>query len=129
VGIQAVVSAPERRCQDTALAVTIYNVLPPAHVDSQVTSKISASESNDQRAARGLAAVQSFLGSTSGDVAVVSHGHLIQLMTLSLQDKWLGGSEATQEIVNAGVVKWSVSVDGKGGYSWTLLSEDPFAKE
>lgn len=74
VGLTAVVSAPEQRTRDTALAITSRALLFPASVDPSLTSKAYEGESPDARATRGIFALRRFLSRTRGDVAVVSHG-------------------------------------------------------
>ena len=79
----AVLSAGERRCQQTAAAIASALGVPAAEVrtDGALTCCLpGVSETPAQRAARGLRAVEAFLEATRGDVVVVSHGTLISLM-------------------------------------------------
>lgn len=56
----------------------------PVSIDGSLTSSAYKSEPPEARAQRGLAAIRRFLDSTTGDVCVVSHGHLISIMVHSI---------------------------------------------
>lgn len=127
--LTAVVSAPERRTQDTALAVTMYSMLPMASVDGALTSKAYDTEPPEARAARGLAAVERFLHSTRGDVAIVSHGHLIQFMVLNVTKRPLEGDSLKYEMVNAGVQQMRVVPSANGHFTWTKLAGDQLVRD
>ena len=124
VGLTAVASAPEQRTRDTALAITSRALLLPASVDPGLTSKAYDGESPDARAARGIAALRRFLGRTRGSVAVVSHGHLITLMTAELTGQAFTPEVLKSELVNAGVVKLRVTGLGGSGEKWEKLEAD-----
>ena len=122
VPVNAVISAPEQRCRDTALAITLYRPFPMlASVDGSLTSKAYETETPQQRASRGVAAVNRFLGATSGDVMVVSHGHLVELMAAKLTGIALAGDVLKREMVNAGVKH--MRLDTKSG-RWSLVASD-----
>lgn len=118
--LTAVISAPEQRCRDTALAITMYSALPPASVDGSLTSKAYDSESAEHRASRGTSAVERFIAATLGDVAVVTHGHMIELITSRLLGEKLQGDVLKRELVNAGVKHLRLSAQGK----WTLVGSN-----
>jgi broad specificity phosphatase PhoE len=123
VSVNAVVSAPEQRCRDTALAITLYRPFPMvASVDGSFTSKAYESETPLQRASRAVAAVNRFLGATTGDVVVVSHGHLIELMAAKLTGVQLAGDVLKREMVNAGVKH--MTLDTRTG-RWSIVASDP----
>jgi broad specificity phosphatase PhoE len=124
VGLTAVISAPEQRTRDTALAITSRAMLFPASVDPSLTSKAYEGESPDARATRGIAALRRFLSRTRGDVAVVSHGHLCSLMTAKLTGVALTPEVVKYELVNAGVVKLRVTGFGTSRESWQKLEAD-----
>lgn len=97
----AIVSAPEQRCQDTALAVTSACGLAVPAVDANLTSS-RPGESPQQRADRALGAVLRFLASTAGggaagrgiDVSAVAHGHVINLLLYSALGAPTAGADA-----------------------------------
>ena len=124
VGLTAVVSAPEQRTRDTALAITSRSLLFPASVDPSLTSKAYDGESPDARATRGIAALRRFLSRTHGAVAVVSHGHLISLMTAKLTGVALTPEVVKFELVNAGIVKLRVTGFGTSSEKWQKLEAD-----
>ena len=122
VPVNAAISAPEQRCRDTALAITLYRPFPMvASVDGSLTSKAYETETPQQRASRGIAAVHRFLSATSGDVVVVSHGHLIEMMAAKLTGAELAGDVLKREMVNAGVKH--MKVDTRTG-RWSVVGSD-----
>jgi len=124
VGLLAVVSAPEQRTRDTALAITSRALLLPAAVDPSLTSKAYDGESPEARAARGIAALRRFLSRTHGTVAVVSHGHLLTLMTAKLTGQAFTPEVLKSELVNAGIVKLRVTGFGSSSEKWEKLEAD-----
>ena len=95
VSLSAAESAAEQRTKDTAAAIANACRLPtPLPFDANLTSSIKG-ETDEARAERGIAAVQRFLAKTKGDVAVVSHGHIINLMMASIN-----GVPLTAEVLN-----------------------------
>ena len=124
VGLTAVVSAPEQRTRDTALAITSRALLFPAAVDPSLTSKAYDGESPDARATRGIAALRRFLSRTHGSVAVVSHGHLISLMTAKLTGQAFTPDVVKSELVNAGIIKLRVTGYGSSSEKWEKLEAD-----
>jgi broad specificity phosphatase PhoE len=124
VGLTAVVSAPEQRTRDTALAITSRALLFPAAVDPSLTSKAYDGESPDARATRGIAALRRFLSRTHGSVAVVSHGHLISLMTAKLTGQAFTPDVVKSELVNAGIIKLRVTGFGSSSEKWEKLEAD-----
>lgn len=119
--LTACVTAPELRTRDTALAITMYSFIPMASVDGSLTSKAYDGEPDRVRADRGVAAVRRFMARTTGDVCVVSHGHLIQFMTSTLVGVPLEGSMLRRELVNGGVQH--LRVDPRTN-KWTKLESD-----
>ena len=84
VRLSAVESAADQRTKDTAAAVaSACRLTMPLPFDANLTSSIKG-ETIEARAERGITAVQRFLAKTKGDVAVVSHGHIINLMMASI---------------------------------------------
>jgi len=128
-GIRSAVSAPEERTHDTALAITLYCGIPFATVDGDLTSKKYDSESAEARARRGIAAVDRALDRTSGDLVVVSHGHVIEYATLLLTGQDVNGPQGKYELVNAGVVTFRVQRDGSGRWQWTKLASDGLVRD
>ena len=124
VGLTAVVTAPEQRTRDTAFAITSRAMLWPASVDPSLTSKAYEGESPDARATRGISALHRFLSRTKGDVAVVSHGHLISMMTAKLTGVALTPEVVKYELVNAGIVKLRVTGLGTSNEKWQKLEAD-----
>ena len=124
VGLTAVVSAPEQRTRDTAYAITSRALLFPASVDPSLTSKAYDGESPEARATRGIAALRRFLSRTHGDVAVVSHGHLISLVTAKLTGQAFTPDVVKSELVNAGIVKLRVTGLGSSSEKWEKLEAD-----
>ena len=127
--LHSVVSAPEARTRDTALAITLRNLLPGASVDGALTSKAFDGESAEQRAARGSAAVRRYLASTRGDVAVVSHGHIIHMTATTLTGGALTPDVVKNELVNGGIVKLAVTGLGTASERWTKLSSDGLVRD
>jgi broad specificity phosphatase PhoE len=127
--LRAVVTAPEARTRDTALAITLRSMLPTASVDGALTSKAFEGESAEQRAARGSAAVRRFLASTHGDVAVVSHGHVIHMMATTLTGGALTRDVIKNELVNGGIIKLSVTGAGTSSERWTKLASDALVRD
>ena len=121
--VTAVVSAAEARTRDTALAITMVCMLPTASVDGALTSKAYDNETPAERAARGIAAVRRFLDATHGDVVIVSHGHLINLMGASLTGGAFTKEVVQYELVNTGILKMSVTGSGSSA-KWVKLESD-----
>jgi broad specificity phosphatase PhoE len=127
--LTAVISAPEQRCKDTAAAITSRAGLPTAAVDGALTSKAYPGESPEARAARGAAAVRAFLGRTRGDVAVVSHGHLINMLAAALPGAPLSPAVVQYELINAGVIRMSVTTAADGKLTWAKVQSDALVKD
>ena len=62
------------------------------------------------------------LDRTSGDLAVVAHGHLIQYMTLALTHQDLSGSAGNLELINGGFVTFHLILGD--GWTWTKIASD-----
>jgi broad specificity phosphatase PhoE len=126
-GLRSVIAAPEQRTRDTALAITLYSLLPFATVDNDLTSKAFEGETAAQRADRLQRAVErelDRLSSQSGNLAVVTHGHVIQYLTLKLAGQPLTGTVASrQEMGNAGVQPFYVRKGADGKYVWSKAGE------
>ena len=76
-GLKFAITAPEQRTRDTALAITLYSMIPFATVDNDLTSKAYEGESSQSRADRTQRAVErelDRLGSQPGNLAVITHG-------------------------------------------------------
>lgn len=128
VGLTAVVSAPEQRTRDTALAITMMTLLPMASVDGALTSKAYSGESPVARGQRGIVAVNRFMAATQGSVAVVSHGHIIHNMCVLLTGRPVTPDVVATELVNAGIIKMQVTYTANGTV-WTQLSSDTLVRD
>ena len=76
-GLKFAITAPEQRTRDTALAITLYSMIPFATVDNDLTSKAYEGESPLARADRTQRAIErelDRLGSQPGNLAVITHG-------------------------------------------------------
>lgn len=124
--LTAVATAAERRTQQTAVAITLRCLLPSATVDADLVSK-RPNESQEQRVQRGLGAVRRFLGSTHGDVAIVSHGHILNMMATRLVNPRaaLNRDVLDYELVNAGITSMVVDVNG----TWRKVGTDELVND
>ena len=105
----AVLTAAENRCQQTAAAITAaLGLATSATVDANLTSKRPHNqETPEDRAKRGLAAVARFLAATNndaGDVVVVSHGQLTELMVHFSSGRPLQNADGTLPEAGVGQV-------------------------